>query len=85
MPRVATAVLEIHADAIRAELVKNDPEKRFTSLGYRCGRCGAPFVIFFVDGLDEYNEMYAIELEETIVLGCEMDRHPFEEYPLERP
>jgi hypothetical protein len=85
MPQVAIAILETHADAVRVELLRNDPEQRFTSTSYNCARCGTTFTIFFMNGQDENNDTYATELLARIAVGCEMGRHPFEGYPLARP
>jgi hypothetical protein len=85
VPTVAIAILETHSDAIRAELLRDDPQRLFTSTSYNCARCGAPFIIFFVNGEDKNNETYATELLARIAVGCEMGRHPFERYPLARP
>jgi hypothetical protein len=85
MPRVALAVLETHAENIRNVMTRNDPEQTFGSVPYTCGRCGASFVIFFVDNRDPGNDSYAATLQERIVAGCEEGRHPFDGYPLIAP
>jgi hypothetical protein len=84
-PTVAIAVPTTNERAVRAGLVKDDPQQSFVTSMYSCLRCMKPFVFFFVEGNNKANDGYAVTLKERIIAECEKGQHLFEGHHLARP